>query len=170
MILHAGLVALRLGGRWRGALITGPSGAGKSDLALRALAAGLRLVADDRVVVWASGGAPYGRAPPPLAGLIEARGHGVGPESPLAFAEIILVARCAGEAESIERMPDPEVETVAGLAVPLARFDPLQASAPAKLRRALERLGAGPQEAYLGASRGGGGRAGSGEYPLRPRQ
>ena len=35
MILHAGLVALRVDGFWRGALILGPSGAGKSDLALR---------------------------------------------------------------------------------------------------------------------------------------
>ena len=35
MILHAGLVALRLDGYWRGALIQGPSGAGKSDLALK---------------------------------------------------------------------------------------------------------------------------------------
>jgi serine kinase of HPr protein (carbohydrate metabolism regulator) len=50
MILHAGLVALRLAGFWRGALICGPSGAGKSDLALKALDAGFRLVADDRVV------------------------------------------------------------------------------------------------------------------------
>ena len=50
-------------GGWRGALIEGPSGAGKSDLALRALDAGFRLVADDRVVVWTSGGRLFGRAP-----------------------------------------------------------------------------------------------------------
>ena len=51
MIVHAGLVALRHGGLWRGALITGPSGSGKSDLALRCLEHGFRLVADDRVLL-----------------------------------------------------------------------------------------------------------------------
>ena len=34
MIRHAGLVARRAGGVWRGVLIEGPSGSGKSDLAL----------------------------------------------------------------------------------------------------------------------------------------
>jgi serine kinase of HPr protein (carbohydrate metabolism regulator) len=71
MIRHAGLVALRLDGLWRGALIEGPSGGGKSDLALRAIEAGFRLVADDRVVVWTSGGALFGRAPDPIRELIE---------------------------------------------------------------------------------------------------
>jgi serine kinase of HPr protein (carbohydrate metabolism regulator) len=163
MILHAGLVALRLGGLWRGALILGASGAGKSDLALRAIDAGLRLVADDRVVAWTSGGRLYGRAPDPLGCLIEARGQGVGPEPAVAFAEIALAVRCVAEGEPVERMPEPEVETVAGMDVPLTRLDPREASAPAKLRRALSSLGGGPQQAYLGALRGGGGRAGTGD-------
>ena len=77
MILHASLVALRLSGVWRGALIEGASGAGKSDLALRALGEGFALAADDRVVVFASGGRLYGRSPAPLAGMIEARGVGI---------------------------------------------------------------------------------------------
>jgi serine kinase of HPr protein (carbohydrate metabolism regulator) len=136
-------VALRLGGVWRGALIVGPSGAGKSDLALRAIETGLRLVADDRVVVWTSGGALYGRAPDPLCGLIEARGQGVGAEPSLGFAEIVLAVRCA-PAETIERLPDPECELVALAAIPLTRLDPREASAPAKLRRALLHLGHGP--------------------------
>ncbi|HEX3406984.1 MAG TPA: HPr kinase/phosphorylase [Caulobacteraceae bacterium] len=144
MILHAGLVALRLGGRWRGALILGPSGAGKSDLALRALETGLRLVADDRVMVWASGGALYGRAPDPLCGLIEARGHGVVAEPSLAFAEIVLAVRCTAQDETIERLPDPQVEILAQAAIPLTRLDAREASAPAKLRRALLHLGHGP--------------------------
>jgi serine kinase of HPr protein (carbohydrate metabolism regulator) len=163
LILHAGLVALRLDGFWRGALITGPSGAGKSDLALRALDAGFRLVADDRTIVWASGGALYGRAPDSLIGLIEARGLGVLSESPVALAEIVVAIRCVGEPLVIERLPEPEVETLAGIAIPLARLDPRAPSAPAKLRRALQHLGRGPQQAYLGASRGGGDRAGTGD-------
>ena len=143
MILHAGLVALRLDGYWRGVLILGPSGAGKSDLALRALETGFRLVADDRVTVWTSGGALWGRAPDPLCGLIEARGHGVAAEPSLAFAQIVLAARCIADGETIERLPDPQTETVGQVAIPLTRLDPREASAPAKLRRALLHLGHG---------------------------
>jgi serine kinase of HPr protein (carbohydrate metabolism regulator) len=162
MILHAGLVALRDAGYWRGALIQGPSGAGKSDLALKALDAGFRLVADDRVIVWRSGGALFGRAPEPIAGLIEARGHGIVRESRLAMAEIGLAVSCV-EDESIERMPDLETIQVAGIRVPQVRLNPFEASAPAKLRRALQHLGHGPQQAYQAASSGGGDRLGTGD-------
>ena len=63
MILHAGLIAGRIDGAWRGALVMGPSGSGKSDLMLRAIGLGLRLVADDRTLVWTSGSKAFGRAP-----------------------------------------------------------------------------------------------------------
>jgi serine kinase of HPr protein (carbohydrate metabolism regulator) len=162
MILHAGLVALRQDGLWRGALIAGPSGVGKSDLALRALESGFRLVADDRTQVWASGGALFGRAPSPLAGLIEARGHGITPEPAIGVAEIVLMVRCVEDAAAIARMPDPTTETLAGVTVPLWRLDARAPSAPAKLRRAMQHLGAGAQQAYQPCSRGGG-RAGSGD-------
>jgi len=162
MILHAGLVALRLGGLWRGALIAGPSGVGKSDLALRALESGFRLVADDRTEVWASGGALYGRAPPPLAGLIEARGHGITPEPAIGLAEIVLMVRCVEDVAQIARMPDPASETLADLVIPLSYLDAREPSAPAKLRRAMQYLGGRAQQAYLPCSRGGD-RAGSGD-------
>lgn len=95
MILHAGLIARRQAGRWRGVLIEGASGAGKSDLALRAIDAGWALVADDRTLVWVSGGRLFGRAPAPLAGLIEARGVGVVASPWRAFAGIDLIVTCA---------------------------------------------------------------------------
>lgn len=144
MILHAGLVALRLQGRWRGALIQGSSGAGKSDLALRCLDMGLRLVADDRALVWACEGRLWGRAPETLAGLIEVRGLDVVAEPALPFCEIVLAARC----ESAERLPDPAWETISGVRVPAISTSPLEASAPAKLRRALHHLGQGKEGAY----------------------
>ena len=141
MIVHGGLVALRLGGFWRGVLITGPSGAGKSDLALRALEAGFRLVADDRVLLWTAGGALYGKAPDTLFGLIESRGYGVIPEPALPFCRIALVAACTDPAE-IERMADPDAaETLLGFAIPRLAIAPLESSAPAKLRRGLLHLG-----------------------------
>jgi len=134
MIRHASLIARRVDGLWRGVLIEGPSGSGKSDLALRALDQGFRLVADDRVLVWADGGRLYGRAPDTLSGLIEARGVDVLKVQPVAFCEIILLARL----QSPERIPDPATETILGLSAPLVEVAPFETSAPAKLSRAME--------------------------------
>jgi serine kinase of HPr protein (carbohydrate metabolism regulator) len=139
MIVHAGLVALREAGFWRGCLITGASGSGKSDLALRCLEAGFRLVADDRVVLWTSGGVLYGRAPDTLFGLIEARGLGVLGEPALPFAPVRLVAAAAADPERIP--PEGEQESLLGIGVARVSLDFLQLSAPAKLRRALLHLG-----------------------------
>ncbi|MFI4975148.1 MAG: HPr kinase/phosphorylase [Caulobacterales bacterium] len=163
MILHAGLIARRVGGLWRGALIEGASGDGKSDLALRALDAGFRLVADDRVLVWVSGGALYGRAPEPLTGLIEARGLGVLAEPPIPFAAIVLSVRCEDASATLERLPEPETVHIAGIAVPRLRLRAFEDSAPAKMRRALDHLGATQQQAYQASPRGLRGRGGIGE-------
>jgi serine kinase of HPr protein (carbohydrate metabolism regulator) len=142
VILHAGLVARFDAPWWRGVLIEGPSGAGKSDLALRLLAMGWALVADDRCEIWTSGGRVYGRAAEPLKGLIEIRGLGVGPALVRNFAPIALAARCVDPAE-VERMPDDETLNVFGRAIPLLKIAALQASAPMKLGHALSRLGLG---------------------------
>jgi len=140
VILHAGLIARFDAPWWRGVLIEGPSGAGKSDLALRLLALGWALVADDRCEVWASGGRIYGRAAEALSGLIEIRGLGVGPALVRGFAPIALVARCVDPAE-VERMPDNQTADLLGQPLPLLKIAPLQASAPMKLGHALSRLG-----------------------------
>ncbi|WP_421936806.1 HPr kinase/phosphorylase [Phenylobacterium sp.] len=134
MIRHAGLIARRVEGLWRGVLIEGPSGAGKSDLALRALNHGFRLVADDRVQVWVDAGRLYGRAPDVLRGLLEVRGVGVAPVAAVAFCEITVLVRLG----TPERMPDPATKAVLGVDVPLLSVDPFEASAPAKLSRAME--------------------------------
>jgi serine kinase of HPr protein (carbohydrate metabolism regulator) len=133
MIRHAGLIAQRLDGRWLGVLVEGPSGAGKSDLALRALDQGFRLVADDRVLLWASEGRLFGRAPETLRGLIEARGLDVLRVEPVPLCEVRMVARLG----TPERLPDPATETILGVVVPLLAADPFELSAPAKLGRAL---------------------------------
>lgn len=147
MIVHAGLIATYLDGFWRGVLIEGPSGSGKSDLALRALDEGFRLVADDRVLLWACEGALYGRAPLSLEGLIEARGLGICREPALALCRIALAVRC----EQHERMPEPAHTDYVGLSIPTLSLAPLESSAPAKLRRALQHLGAWAEGAYLDA-------------------
>lgn len=135
MIVHAGLIARRLGGTWRGMLIQGPSGAGKSDLALRALGEGFRLVADDRVVLWEAAGRLYGRAPEALLGLIEVRGLDVVAMEPVPFCEVVMAVRLG---PAVERMPEPATETVLGVQIPLLAADPFEISTPAKLGRALE--------------------------------
>ena len=135
MIIHAGLIALRTQGAWRGALISGTFGVGKSDLMLRALEMGFRLVSDDRTVVWASDGR--------LFGLIELRGLGVLTEQPLPLAEATVMVRCEPFAVELERTPDQEWAELEGLKLPLLRLHGLDASAPAKLNRALMRLGQG---------------------------
>lgn len=133
MIVHAGLIATRVGGFWRGVLIEGPAGAGKSDLALRALDQGFALVADDRVSLWVFEGRLFGCAPQALSGLLEIRGLEVVRVTALPLAEVVLVARCG----AAERIPDARTAEIAGLATPLIEIDPREASAPAKLRRAL---------------------------------
>jgi serine kinase of HPr protein (carbohydrate metabolism regulator) len=139
MIRHAGLIARFQNGGWRGVLIEGSSGAGKSDLALRALDQGWSLVADDRTLVWASGGRLWGRAPEALAGLIEARGLGVIAVPKRAFAPIAMAARCV-EPDAVERMPEAAVLTLQGQAIPLIAVAAREASAAAKLGRALSLL------------------------------
>ncbi len=141
MILHAGLIALRLKGRWRGVLIEGPSGSGKSDLALRALAHGARLVADDRVLAWTAGDRLFGRAPETLAGLLEMRGLGIVPTPALPWAGIALVVACEPDPQAVERLPDPETTERLGVTLPLWRLWPFEPAAPLKLITALERVG-----------------------------
>jgi serine kinase of HPr protein (carbohydrate metabolism regulator) len=143
VIRHAGLLARQIAGDWLGVLIEGPSGSGKSDLALRALDAGWSLVADDRTLLWASGGRLFGRAPDALAGLIEARGLGVLPEPRRPFAEVRLIVHCV-PAETVQRLPEEATETLSGIVLPRVRLDALEGSAAAKLGRALTHLGVRP--------------------------
>jgi serine kinase of HPr protein (carbohydrate metabolism regulator) len=143
-ILHAGLIALRSGGRWRGALVFGPSGSGKSDLALRAMDLGFRLVADDRTLVWTSGGRLFGRAPDVLRGKLEIRGAGIVRLTCLDLCRIDL-AVTAGEPE---RMPDREALSVLGQDAPRLRLRLTEASAPHRIADALCRLGADREESY----------------------
>ena len=143
MIRHAGLLAARIDGRWRGALIEGDSGRGKSDLALRALERGLRLVADDRTRVFVSGGRLFGVAPRSLVGMIEVRGVGLVALAPLMTAEIILRVRCAARPGEVERTPEPASESMLGIEIPTIDLWPLEPSAPLKLILALRHLGVG---------------------------
>jgi serine kinase of HPr protein (carbohydrate metabolism regulator) len=126
--LHATVVALRLGGAWRGVLIQGRSGAGKSDLALRLMQNGWRLVGDDWVEVFACEGALYAAAPATIAGRMEVRGLGLVDRPFLPFARIALSLRLTHE--PVERMPEKAQDVIDGIAIPRLALDPRPASSP----------------------------------------
>lgn len=73
LILHASCVDLN----GHGALILGAAGRGKSGLALQMMALGAKLVADDRTEITLTAQGVIATCPPPLLGLIEARGIGI---------------------------------------------------------------------------------------------
>ena len=112
--LHATAVALT---PEAGALILGPSGSGKSSLALRLVAFGAQLVADDRVILSVEDGALIARCPPPIVGLIEARGAGILRAAPIAQARIVL-AIDMGRDET-ERLPQSREIAFLGVTLPL---------------------------------------------------
>jgi serine kinase of HPr protein (carbohydrate metabolism regulator) len=137
-VLHATLIAARRLNGWRGVLLQGRSGAGKSDLALRAIAGGWRLVADDRVHIWTSGGGVYGAAPARLAGLLEVRGVGVRPEPTLPFVRLALAIEASSPGAPVERMPEPGRLGLLGTELPRLRLALCEPSALAKLERGLD--------------------------------
>lgn len=135
---HATAIAVRRGGAWRGVLIRGASGAGKSDLALRLIGMGARLIGDDYVYLWKSADQLYASSPTTICGLIEVRGLGVRPLTPLITGSISLVIDQIDH--TAERMPDMDKVTLCGVDLPLLQLDPRPASAPTLVIHALEAL------------------------------
>ena len=134
--LHATAVALA----GQCVLLLGRSGAGKSDLALRLVAAGWQLVADDRVILMAENNHLWAMAPPPLAGLLEVRGVGILAEPPLHRGQVVL----ALDLDVLpERLPEPSLRTFAGIAIPCLGFDSFGESAVLRVERALRAHGLG---------------------------
>ncbi|MEM8572589.1 MAG: serine kinase [Pseudomonadota bacterium] len=121
MIIHASAVAFAD----QGLLILGQSGSGKSGLALKLMALGARLVADDWVKLErSSAGTLRASAPERLAGLIEARFVGLLKVEPLESARIRLAVDL--EQAPAARLPQKghiefmecEVELISGRDVP----------------------------------------------------
>ena len=146
---HATAIALA----GKAALIRGASGSGKSDLALRCLAIAptpliphqARLISDDYVELERRGRVLIAVAPPAIRGRVEVRGLGIVTVEPSAEAEVALLVDLVSGAE-VSRYPDPMPhETVQGMALPILRLSPFEASAPVKLLLALaERIAGSP--------------------------
>ena len=144
MLIHATSVALRVQGRWRAVLLRGPSGSGKSDLALRLIAAGGRLVSDDQTHLARHGRSLVATPPPALAGMIEARGVGfvrLQRNQLQARAAVALLVDLV-PSERIERLPEPQAETLLDITLPRLDLAPFELSAVQKLWLALTRSAA----------------------------
>lgn len=130
----------------RAALLRGPSGSGKSDLALRFVmetptGLGAALVADDQVFVERHGDRLIARPPATIAGKIEVRGIGIVAVPHWPEAELRLLVDLADPAD-VPRLPviGEDSEALFGLSLPVLKLAPFEASAPLKLRLALEAL------------------------------
>jgi serine kinase of HPr protein (carbohydrate metabolism regulator) len=142
--MHGTCVAV--GGR--GVLLLGRPGSGKSDLALRLIdqpgrgigreVLGAELVADDQVKIARQGNWLTARAPASLHGKLEIRGLGIA-KIKAKRATILKLAVIFTDYRKIERMPET-AESIDILGIPLraVRIDPSFASAPARVRAALD--------------------------------
>ena len=119
----------------QGVMLRGPSASGKSDLGLRLIDAGARLIADDRTDLTRSGDAVLASAPNELAGRIEVRGVGIVPLEAAAETRLALIVDLVDPGK-VQRLPEPDTVEVLGIALPLVRLAPFEASAPAKVRAA----------------------------------
>lgn len=113
ILRHASCIALE----GQGVLIEGPSGAGKSALALRLMAFGAALVADDQVRLSRVGPDVIAARPETLPAAIEARGIGLLRADGAGPVPVRLVVDLA-QAEP-DRLPPQRVITLLGCAIPL---------------------------------------------------
>ena len=145
-LVHATAVALLdatkpFGGRIEGAvLLLGDSGAGKSDVALRLIAAGAKLIADDQTALYVERDRIFADAPPNLSGGMEVRGLGILRMERASARPVLLAVRLDG-AENIARLPEPQFYALPAslqtdVKVPLIMFNAYEASTPAKIAAA----------------------------------
>ncbi|MGA8551502.1 MAG: serine/threonine protein kinase [Stellaceae bacterium] len=145
LLVHATAIAIE----GEAVLLRGPSGAGKSDLGLRMIDEGASLVADDQTLLRRTGERIVACAPAAIAGLIEVRGVGIVRLEALRQAPLALIVDLLPSGQ-IERIPEPRLETVLGVAVPLLALAPFEAAAAAKLRLVQRALAAGGLPAIIG--------------------
>lgn len=128
--IHASCVAIGAAG----VLLLGPSGSGKSDIALQLMDDGAALVADDRTILFAEGGALHARAPATIRGLIEIRGVGIVKMRSRARVKLVLAVRLGREKT---RLPRAAFYRALNAEVPQITLDARFASTPARIRAAL---------------------------------
>jgi RNase adaptor protein for sRNA GlmZ degradation len=148
-LLHGTVVAIGS----RGILLRGAPGTGKSDLALRLIAQGAMLVADDQVRLERLGNRLLASPPDSIAGLIELRGIGIRRlpyEAPVPLALVIDLVM----PEQVERLPDRATIEIDGVTLPLLALAPFDASAAIKAILALDEDAAPSAVASVGYKEG----------------
>ncbi|HEY4264731.1 MAG TPA: hypothetical protein VGM72_05395 [Micropepsaceae bacterium] len=146
VLVHASCVVLGnaaapFGAAIEGAvLLMGASGAGKSDVALRLIAMGATLLADDQTALFAEGGRLFAQGISSLHGQMEVRGVGILKADAITRAPVILAVRL-DETSKIPRLPEPLTHKLPqGLEgceePPFLVLRPFEASTPAKIAAA----------------------------------
>lgn len=137
-----------------GVLLLGPPGSGKSALVLRLIdepGYGIsgtpkraEFVADDQVILRLVEGRVIASAPPTIAGSLEIRGLGIVNLPHRAEAVLAIAVRLLAR-EKIERLPDMAKDRfeILGVLLPQIAVDSVSASAPARIRAALDWLESG---------------------------
>jgi hypothetical protein len=108
----------------RALLIEGAPGSGKSSLALALIDRGAGLIGDDAVTLTRAGDALIAAPPPNIAGLLEVRGIGLVRMPFAAPAPVALILELgAAPGDRLPETPLPR-RAIAGVNVPVLRFDP----------------------------------------------
>ncbi len=115
-----------------GVLLLGESGVGKTDLALRLIANGATLIADDQVDIFPANQGLHLSPPASLAGVIELRGIGLIKLPHTARSPLRLVVQCISGLG--ERLPPRRKWIMEAIAVDEVTLDPLHVSSPAKIQ------------------------------------
>lgn len=131
--IHATCVVIK----GHGVLLRGNPGSGKSDLALRLIDEGAGLVADDYTELSAEDGQLFARAPDSIQGLLEVRGVGIVQIGCVPHVPVAAIFDLVALAD-IERLPEPQSETLEGVSVARYCLHGFDASASAKIRMALK--------------------------------
>ena len=132
-----------------GILLLGEPGTGKSDLALRLIdetGYGIsespmrsKLVSDDQVIITRREDRLIASAPPAIHGKLEIRGLDIVALTTQPSVPLSLVVKLQ-KLSRIERLPGHATFDLLGVALPLVEIDGNSASAPARLRAALNWL------------------------------
>ncbi len=124
-----------------GVLITGHSGSGKSDLALRLIDRGATLVSDDIAVVRKKNDRLVLYAAPNIGGKLEVRNVGI---MPFKHKEAVRLELVVDLASAAERLPlKQKMQRIMGVQIPAIALNAKEASAPIKVKLALENLALG---------------------------
>ncbi len=123
-------------------LLFGAPGCGKSDLALRLIAEGARLIADDQTRIFCRDGFLRAACPRTIAGMMEVRGIGLvtvpGAAAPEDAFPVALAVDLVADPAQVARMPDSFSREILGVEVPAVTVFSFAASASRVVTVALE--------------------------------